>query len=222
MRIWIAGAALVLPVLGAQAAQVGVQPGAGATPGAQGLSPAAAVSPPVASVAPAPPAAPVVPALTPVSLEIGADLGSKTSKSGDTFPIRLHEAIVIDGKELVPAGATGMGEVVEARHTGMSGSSGILILAARYLDISGHHLRLRSMHLAENGTSRIGTANGLGIAGAVIPGVGFLALLTSGDDVSVRSGSVAAAKTAEDFTLITSSGALPAASAAIASKETTQ
>src|SRR5262245_4046011 len=57
----------------------------------------------------------IVPALTEISVEILADLGSKTSTTGDTFPLRLAAPIVIDGVELVPAGTAGMGEVIHAK-----------------------------------------------------------------------------------------------------------
>jgi|GEM_PF-6422904 len=71
-----------------------------------------------------------IPALTEVRLEILSDLGSKISKTGELFPIRLAKPIVIDGAERVPAGAEGQGEVVWAKKSGGSGASGELVLAA--------------------------------------------------------------------------------------------
>ncbi|MET0587174.1 MAG: hypothetical protein ABWZ75_01520 [Novosphingobium sp.] len=71
------------------------------------------------------------PALTPVSIQILAALGSKVSKSGDTFPIRLAAPVIVDGTVAIPAGAEGMGEVVHAKKGGGIGAAGELVLAAR-------------------------------------------------------------------------------------------
>ena len=165
--------------------------------------PAAPTAIPVPQAEPAPPAAAkMIPALTPVTLEIGKELGSKISKPGDVFPIKLLQPIVVGGVELVPAGATGMGEVVDAKGAGMSGSAGRLILAARYLDVGGRHLRLRSMHLVMGGKSRTDLVNNLGVATAVaLPPAALLLLFVSGNNVAVPAGSTAEAKTAEDFAL---------------------
>ncbi|MEO0063543.1 MAG: hypothetical protein RLZZ08_2103, partial [Pseudomonadota bacterium] len=84
-----------------------------------------------------PPAAPLpvaaqpaaIPALTPVSVEILADLGSNTSVSGARFPIRLAAPLVVDGVAVVPAGATGEGEVVHAKKSSGMGAAGELVLA---------------------------------------------------------------------------------------------
>lgn len=57
----------------------------------------------------------IIPALTPVSLRIEQELGSKISHSGDAFRISLALPIVIEGTELVPAGVEGLGEVVHAK-----------------------------------------------------------------------------------------------------------
>ena len=169
----------------------------------------------VAQATPAPPssAAKVIPALTPVMVEIGKELDSKISKPGDSFPIKLLQPIVVGGVELLPAGTTGMGEVVDAKGAGMSGSAGRLILAARYLDVGGLHLRLRSMHLVMSGKSRTDLVNHLGVATAVaLPVAAVFLLFVSGNNVAVPSGSVAEAKTAEDFALgseVTSSPPIP-------------
>lgn len=140
-----------------------------------------------------------IPALTPVRIEIRATVGSAISKSGDSFPIRLAEPIVIDGKEVVAAGTTGVGEVVHAKKSGGSGAAGELVLAARYLDIDGRRIRLRSMALSSNGKSAVDTAHVLGVAGG---GIGALVgFLIKGGKTTVESGTVTTAKTAEAFSI---------------------
>ncbi|URW76231.1 hypothetical protein M9980_03120 [Sphingomonas donggukensis] len=157
---------------------------------------------PATAVAPACDRCTLIPALTPVTLEVLAPLGSKTSKSGDTFPIRLAEAIVIDGAEAVPAGTTGMGEVVHAKASGGSGAAGELVLAARYLEVGDKRLRLRSMHLSPNGKSKIDTVNTLSVAtAAVAPALSVIGFLIRGAQTTVPQGTIVEAKTAEAFTL---------------------
>lgn len=75
-----------------------------------------------------------VPLRTTVEIEIMQVLGSKTSKGGDKFPIRLAEALVVDGRTVLPKGLTGEGEVVHAAKARWGGKAGELVLAARYLD----------------------------------------------------------------------------------------
>jgi hypothetical protein len=141
-----------------------------------------------------------LPALTPIRIEILAPLGSKTSKSGDIFPIRLAEPLAIDGRELVPAGTSGMGEVVHAKKAGGSGAAGELVLAARYLDVDGRHLKLRSLRLIPEGNSKINTVNTIMVATAASPiPVSLVGFFINGGQAGVPEGTIAEAKTAEPF-----------------------
>jgi protein-L-isoaspartate O-methyltransferase len=141
-----------------------------------------------------------LPALTPIRIEILAALGSKTSKSGDTFPIRLAEPLVIGGRELVPAGTSGMGEVVHAKKAGGSGAAGELVLAARYLEVDGRHLKLRSLRLVPQGNSKINTVNTIMVASAASPiPVSLVGFFINGGQAVVPEGTIAEAKTAEAF-----------------------
>jgi hypothetical protein len=54
-----------------------------------------------------------VPAGTIIELEFIETLSSATSKTGQTFALRLREPITIDGQPVVPAGTMGGGEVIE-------------------------------------------------------------------------------------------------------------
>jgi hypothetical protein len=94
-----------------------------------------------------------IPAETGVEVEITELLTSLHSRTGQLFAIRLVEPIVVDGRILVPAGVTGVGEVVHAARGGtISGSAGELIVAARYLDFAGLHIPLHRTGLARSGT----------------------------------------------------------------------
>lgn len=164
-------------------------------------------APAASAVAPAPDAAPpaataacadcvVVPPMTPVQLQLMTTLGSAVSKTGDTFPFRLAHPIYVNGKPVIPAGATGLGEVVHAKKSGGAGAAGELVLAARYLEIDGRRLRLRSLQTEQSGESRIDTAM---IASTAA--LGLFGFLIKGGKLTIAEGSIVQAKTAEPFSL---------------------
>ena len=70
---------------------------------------------------------------TTVEVELADQVSTKVQKTGDTFPLRLAAPLVVDGRLILRAGATGGGEVVEASKPGMGGKPAKLVLAARYL-----------------------------------------------------------------------------------------
>ena len=178
-------------------------------PVAETAAPPASVSEPTpASVPPStPPCAPsaaeaaaCIPALTPVRITIKAHLGSKISLTDQTFAIALAEPILIDGRELLPAGTPGMGEVVHAKKSGGSGASGELVLAARYLEVGGRRLRLRSMNFAVAGQDAMGTVQNINIAAAVtMPALSLIGFFIQGKGIDIPEGTLAMAKTAEPF-----------------------
>jgi hypothetical protein len=143
---------------------------------------------------------PVIPALTQVTIVIRSHLGSKISKTGETFPLELAEPVLIAGKVMLPAGTPGMGEVIHAKKSGASGSSGELVLAARYLEHGGRRLRLRSMHFAKAGEDAIGTVNTIAVATvATVPAASLIGFFMTGKGIDLPEGTKALAKTAEDF-----------------------
>lgn len=137
----------------------------------------------------------VVPPLTPILIEVLKPLGSAISNSGDLFPIRLAQPIMVNGVEAIPAGTPGLGEVVHAKKNGGAGAAGELVLAARYLEIGGRRLRLRSTEFAQSGQSRIDTA---AIAST---GLGIFSFLIKGGKITVDEGTVIRAKTAQAFSI---------------------
>ncbi|MFT4028045.1 MAG: hypothetical protein QM676_14800 [Novosphingobium sp.] len=143
-----------------------------------------------------------IPAHTSIELSIEQDVGSKLSKSGQTFPIRLAKPIVIDGKEMVAVGAGGQGEVVHAKKGGGSGAPGELILAARYLEVGNRRLPLRSLRLSGIGKDNIAAVDGLAVASAASPvPVALIGFMITGGEKTVAKGSLATAKTAAEFSL---------------------
>lgn len=124
-------------------------------------------------------------------------VGSKISTGGEPFAFVLAEPLIVDGREIVPAGTPGMGEVVHAKKGGGSGAGGELVLAARYLQVGDRQLRLRSMRVAVVGKDSISTVDTM----VAVPVVGMFGFLVKGKEVDIPEGTVVSAKTAEDFSL---------------------
>jgi hypothetical protein len=105
-----------------------------------------------APAAASPRACPSIPAGTVLNIAVIDNVGSRKARSGDAFRIALADALVIDEKEVIPAGTQGMGEVIQASHpTFLHTDAGELILAARYLELEGQRLPLRGFRIIANG-----------------------------------------------------------------------
>lgn len=150
-----------------------------------------------------------------------APLGSRASKTGDTFAIQLIDPIMVDGAVIVPAGVTGVGEVIHAKKAGGSGAPGELVLAARYLDVGGQRLKLRSLHFATSGKSKYATVERINMAAAVAaPVLSVVGLFMKGGETDVPPGAIAEAKTAEAMPIAPLNSATIAALAATLSPTT--
>jgi hypothetical protein len=166
---------------------------------AQEAPPAAEPSPAAAPAAATGPCC-TIPALTPVEIEIVEEVGSKTSKVGEPFKFRLAEPLVVEGRIVAPAGTPGVGEVVHAAKARAMGKAGELILAARYLDLGGQRVPLRSFHYGRGqGKDNSGAVMAGGIvAAAVLPIAGLAGFLISGGDIHIPAGTRANAKVSAD------------------------
>lgn len=132
-----------------------------------------------------------------VEIEITEPLTSRTNRHGDWFPIRLAEAIAINGVELVPAGAPGMGQVVHGARSRLAGGPGELTLAVRYLEHGGHRIPLHRLRYFVPGRSN----ETLAFAVAVTPVIGPLAFFITGGEVRVPAGTRVRAEIAADVAL---------------------
>lgn len=140
-----------------------------------------------------------VPRLTPLVIELGATLSSENSAQGDRFPLRLFEPLVINGETVIPAGTPGEGEVIHAKRKGGMGAAGELIITARFLDLNGQRVALRSLRVNGDGQSRIDTVNSISVASAAtIPLASLVGFFITGGAKVVNEGTVATARTAED------------------------
>lgn len=135
-----------------------------------------------------------------VRVELVTPLNSRTSQIGETFQLRLLEPIVIDGREIVAAGAVGGGEVIDADSAGFGGRQGKLIIAARYLDIGGQRVRIRGMQLTAVGRDRVHTAMGV----AMIPYAGIASIFIQGGEIELPAGAGGTARLATEVDILES------------------
>jgi hypothetical protein len=144
-----------------------------------------------------------VPARTPVSIEILDTINSKANHNGDRFAFRLAAPLTIDGRVVIPAGTTGVGEVVHAERARFGGRAGELILAARYLDHAGTRIALRTLRFGpQQGRDSSATVNTLGMAAAAtVPALAMLGYLVAGGEVNVPAGTQATAQISAELTL---------------------
>ena len=144
-----------------------------------------------------------IPARTPLEIEIVERVSSKANRPGDRFAIRLAEPLLIDGQVLIPAGTAGVGEVVHAAKGGAGGKGGELILAARYLELNGVRIPLRSFRYGPSqGTDKTKTVNAMNVAAAAfVPALAFAGLFVSGGNVDIPAGTRANAQTAQPLDL---------------------
>jgi hypothetical protein len=147
-----------------------------------------------------------IPTGTVVQVELAEPLSSRTSQIGQLFALRLRQPIVIDGREIVPAGALGGGEVIDADSSGFGGRQGKLILSGRYLEIGGQRVRIRSMQLTAVGEDRATTS----LVVAMIPYAGIAGIFINGGEIDLPAGAYGAARLAVDAFVSASSAEQPA------------
>jgi hypothetical protein len=145
--------------------------------------------------APAAPNRPHVAAGTPIYIEVAESLGSKVRKRGDKFALRLVSPITLDGRVIVPAGTTGVGQVVDAAPSGALGKPAKLLVAARYLDLNGAQLPLKGLQLGRAGVDNTNTI----MAASFVPYVGLLAMFMHGGEIDIPAGTLGQAKLAADL-----------------------
>ena len=164
---------------------------AAADPIPDAAKPAAAVEPAAAA-----PAQPHVAAGAVVDIEVTELISSKVHKIGDKFALKLAYPILLDGKVVVPAGTTGVGQVIDAAPAGALGRPAKLLLAARYtLDFNGAQIKLRTLQLG-----RVGVDNGDTImAMSFVPVVGLASMFMHGGEIEIPVGTRAQAKLVADL-----------------------
>lgn len=136
----------------------------------------------------------VIPRDTPVRLMVLNEVSTKDHAAGHRFPLRVNEAVVVDGRELIPVGATAWGELTDAEKSGNVGKRGKLEAKLSHIDLEGRSIPL------EGGTSSDGKSG----KGETILGVlamGPLGLFAKGNNAKIKAGEMMTAFVSEDVVL---------------------
>jgi hypothetical protein len=143
-----------------------------------------------------------VPAGTVVMVELAAPVSTKTHKTGDTFVLRLAEPVVVQGRIVLPAGTTGVGEVTDAAKPGLGGKGAKLVLSALSLTgPGGADLPLKGLQLSVNGKGHATAATALGLGGLGFAPLGVAGIIMHGGDATLPAGTQATAKLSTSVTL---------------------
>lgn len=157
-----------------------------------------AAPPAPAPVAPAAIVGPVVASGTPIRIEVAETVSTKTHVKGAYFAIRLAAPIMHEGKVIVPAGATGQGQIVDSGRPEIGGGPAKLVLAARWIEYDGKRIPVRTFRFGAGGENRSNTA----MAVSMIPYVGVVGIFVKGGEVTIQPGAVGDAKLAADLPAI--------------------
>ena len=117
----------------------------------------------------------VVPAATVLTVRLGEAVGSKISQPGQTFSATLASPVELEGKTVIPAGATASGTVADAKPLGRFKGGARLQLRLTSVNINGkdHAIETSSVVRTEKGKGkRTATMVGGGAGvGALIGGL---------------------------------------------------
>lgn len=123
-------------------------------------------------------------------MRLSQDIGSKLSKTGDTFVMELIEDAVVDGHVVLPVGTRVEGEIIHAAKAGLGGRAGELIATARRVRAGDREIALRSL-VAGSGENRTDVALGVSIV------VGFPGLFVKGGEIVLPAGTEFTSRTVD-------------------------
>lgn len=155
-------------------------------------SPAVVATPAVA--AKAAPGLLVLPEGTDVSLTFDEDLSSKTAAEGDPVELVLAEDLKVGDVVVAKAGCKAVGEVTNAKKSGMMGKAGELNIRVDYLKVGAVKVHLRG-NKGKEGES--------GATGAIVLTVLFgpIGLIKHGKNIDIKKGSALKVYVADDVNL---------------------
>ena len=134
-------------------------------------------APPPQQSRPAPAPAPrvVIPAGTNIQVRVDQDLGSKISRTGDTFSATVAHPVTVNGRVVIPQGASAEGLVADAKPLGRFAGGAQLALRLERVQVGSHSFPVMTSTIAsvEKGKGkRTGAmAAGGGALGAIIGGI---------------------------------------------------
>jgi hypothetical protein len=107
----------------------------------------------------------------PISVHLDAPLSSGSARIGDTFSFQAIDDVVSDGWVVIPKGAQGQGEVVQAEGAGGNGHQGKLGIQFDWItSVDGSRIKMSVTPRSSEGDSKVGAASTATIASYVLLG----------------------------------------------------
>lgn len=152
-----------------------------------------------------------VPEGTAIEVTLDQSLASNQSRSGDEFAATVSQAVVVNGKTVIPKGASVHGRVVEARESGRLKGVALLRLTLEAVEVGGTSHDIQTTSISRSGGDHkkrniafIGGGTAAGATIGAIAGGGKGAVI--GGAVGAGAGTATAAATGKkDITLPTES-----------------
>ncbi len=120
-------------------------------------------------------AAVTVPAGTPIRIRLQQTLSSSQSRAGEGFSGVVSEAVVVQGKTVIPKGATAHGKVATARPSGRLKTPAALFVRLTSVELDGKQHAIQTRLVGRRGPSHkkrnIGMIGGGAGVGALIGGI---------------------------------------------------
>jgi len=136
---------------------------------------------------------------TPLKIRTDSELSTKTAKSGDAFAATLTAPLVVDGKEVAPAGARVQGKVVSSDDGGrVKGVASISVrltsirVGTRDVAITTGTIARQARATKKKDAAKIGIGAGIGAAIGAIAGGGQGAAIGAGAGGAAGTGLVLA------------------------------
>jgi hypothetical protein len=134
-----------------------------------------------------------IPRDTPVNLMAVNEVSTAKAVAGTRFKLRVNEAIIINGKVVVPVGTAAFGEVLTAQDSGGLGKAGNMTSKLLHITLGDVEIPL------EGDKSAKGT--GAGSAGVAVIFAGVAGLFHRGNNAKIKAGELLSGFVSEDVTL---------------------
>jgi hypothetical protein len=148
---------------------------------------------PAPARAPAPRPQPIVlPAGTAIEITVDQSVSSKTNNAGDRFEASVAAPVVVNGKQVIPSGATASGTVTVAKSAGRFQGNAELALTLNSVTVDGKTYDLQTSTFSETTGSRgkrTAISTGVGAAAGAVIG----AIAGGGKGAAIGAGSGAGA-----------------------------